>query len=394
MDEQNREDKMKRFRYVVRSADTLCKQTLKPVTLAFAGKLRSGLFLCAFGMYCITAVTSSAFAKDSNAAPPDTYAARAAFEIMPTAAACPPGQFAPIIAAVLPELIKQGFSFLQKLASDRAAEYDATAAATTADEVLINCGTLKEPNLRLRLAGLRFGYGVVSGPVVAGLSPDYQSLGFTKTPSVYMSGKFEGNSRQIRFVPATFVFNNKIAKRGDVKDLLVTLSFNFPTGSSAAMSNKTSTSASSTKNAAATDAKLAKPAKPAGTPESAAAGASDSESKATETEQAPASRGSTQSVQLPVFERISGGSQINTTSMTTGWIIVPRDSPDVKTDTHDSTMPVTLNVILKETDQGNGSKLWLEIADAISSSESSIESALLGRGQSSAATSSTSTPKK
>jgi hypothetical protein len=337
---------------------------------------------------CVFATASVSCAAESSKA---SYAGRASFQTIPDATACPPGQIAPLLVAAIPILVEQGLDFLQKMAAANAAAYETSVSATMADDFLINCHTPAEPNMKTRLAGLRFGYGAVSGTAVGGLEAKYVALGFTEKPKFYMEGGFvfSGNNRYMRFVPTVLEFNAPMAAKGTDKDLLVTLSFSFPsawspsgksagnnlTGSGQPPTDGPHALASST---SATNKDSKKDASPNTDKSDNSANSGKSDKGASPEGANPTSGGSTQSVVLPLFEHMVQGRAINLNTVTSGWIAVPAENPATVVLSGKTTLPVSVTVVAKETDAGNGAAIWLAVSGAISSNSSAIGSAISG----------------
>ncbi len=250
--------------------------------------------------------------------------------------------------------MNQGLSFVQKLIAEKAASYEATVTATSADAFIVNCGPSETPNLQPRLAGINFGYGPVSGSAAQDLDARYKVLGFTGKPKLYVEGHFEfvesaatkakdANKQAVairyaRFIPTTLEYNSVLAKSGEDKDLLVALTFNFPSAyeennakqttttssktapSTAAKPNSAAKKSVDTKNAAGDGNKQAEEdGSKAGNPATAdTTSGAKSESTSTAFSTQPTVSGSTQTVVLPLFEHMSAGTKITLDTLTTG----------------------------------------------------------------------------
>lgn len=342
-----------------------------------------------------------------------SYAGRAAFTEVTVADACKPAAVAPILVALLPVLVNQGLSFLQKMAADKAASYEASVSASTANIFWVNCGTTPTPDLQPRVSGVRFGYGPVSGTASADIAVRYKTLGFTGKPKLYVEGRFDyveakapgaaaANKTNVatsyaRFVPTTLEYNETLAKSGTQKDVLVTLSFNFPSAYQAATAKQSGTTSSESGTTPVADATNSSGATSGNKNGDAAKGGGDaakggakpvpknpskSSSTSSSTSTTATVSGTTQTVVLPVFENMVHGRAITLDTVTTGWFALPQEQPGLTIDHGQVTLPVNLSIVVKETDAGHGAAIWLAVSDAISSNSSSIASAILGKSQS------------
>lgn len=329
---------------------------------------------------------------------------QARVSLIPTDSACPAGKIAPLLIALAPVLIKSGLGFLKDLAADKAASYEATTSGSTSELFVSNCvavegapvaGSGPPPVRRLvRFKSLTFGYGPIRTSKSPTLSDDkrYQTLGFTGKPKFYFEAEIEQQGPYIRLLPKSLEFNENLARSGNDKDLLVTLSFNFPTANLVALGSSTD---QRMPNAADTEAgasdkkpkKLENAANPAGhkapnpsgkapaTSPLADGGAAAKENAAPKTSAA----GSTQTIVLPVFEHVAKGTILDLSGTAAGWIVLPDENPELKKSLSDgdASLPVTVTVTVKTTDGGHGSEAWLRVSQDIADNTESIASALL-----------------
>jgi hypothetical protein len=374
------------------------------------------IYTCVLTCMLVLGGSSAGYGKSA----PEVYSGRAIFQSKSDAAACKGGQALPLLAALLPIVVNQGLSFIQKLIAEKAASYEATVTATSADTFIVNCGPPESPNLQPRLSGINFGYGPVSGTAPQDLDSRFKALGFTGKPKLYVEGHFQFVEsaatktkdadkqavamRYARFIPTTLEYNSVLAKSGADKDLLVALTFNFPSAYQESNAKQTTTTSSKTSpssaakpktvSKASADAKQSvesgnkSPAQADGgkgkdptTGDTTSGTLSDSASTASSIQ--PTISGSTQTVVLPLFEHMAAGTRITLDTLTTGWFLLPQEQPGITIENKDVTLPVNLNVIVKETEAGHGADVWLAVSDSLASNSSSIASAILGKSSSS-----------
>lgn len=258
------------------------------------------------------------------------YAARV--RLSDSSADCPEGQrglFLTLAAAVLPKLLDQGFLLIDAHLKKIAAEYTTTYGAQAADVFYLQCKNEEgEPYLIPRFSNVEFGYGPVSG---SGKPEDerFAKMGFTGRPSVYVNleiihmGDLSG--RVIHLEVNDFVFNNPVAKRGNNKDLVLSLAFSFPT----AVSSRGGT------------------------------------------------KGVTSNTVLPPIENLSPGIAISTNSISSDWIVMPEIEASELQQPNTGVLPFSVQITASETDRGSGSALWLHLAKAVSDSKSALSEVIL-----------------
>lgn len=216
--------------------------------------------------------------------------------------------------------VDEGLGLLTSFFERRAAEFSATYSATTSDFFLKQCGTPQSPGYRSRLNGIAFRHGPLD---------ETDSTNDNVNVEMSVEQFTEGKNTVFRVIPTEINFNKAVAKRGNEKDLLITITFEFPTAYNG--TNKAS--------------------------------------------------GNSLTTVLPVIEGVTEGSRIQVQGIASKWLTIPRLDPNNPIVNGEQALPFSLLITVTETDLGIGQKLFLEVASLLDAQRDTIVQLVVGEAQ-------------
>jgi hypothetical protein len=297
--------------------------------------------LCAFVTAC-SPVEVKSDRNDNPVAIDPAVGTRIAL-LMPDDAMCPAPStrgigalFFSLARAVAPKLIERGVSWLPKYFSNKAQQYNANMSSQTAGLFFTVKKGEDGPVFSSGYGCVAVAHGVLqTGDAFTEPPAGYpESLGLASKPDVYlqswMNVHVEGGTPYLRLVPMRLEFNEPLAARGKIKDLVVTYSFTFLSGSGE----------------------------------------------------------KTVSFVVPTLENLQPGTIMTETalgSLSTEWSGIPL--PEITDEQLDQVLagtgessagmlPMSLVITLTETDQGRGAAIYNGIAEALEQSKSAISGVL------------------
>lgn len=301
-----------------------------------------------------------------------------------------------IAAAVAPKLIESGVAFISDYIKEYSDNYSATYTASVSDYLFFK---KDEHNAAMRydcLVVARGKFGSSAGkPAPNDPTGKYwEALSLTDTPDFLLEAQLVyGGPKQNeangiadiwRIHPLLLSFKNPAAVHGTVKDLVVTFSVDMPGTPKQAEAPISTGTSNANHPKSDQDAKATSTQKPsAGTSNHPAETnqnpPDDSAKKDGEKDQLQTT--APNSFSPIAFYKMSPGTLLNSAligkTASTDWLNIP--SPSVatmqNTGIDEKIVPITLKVTVTETDKGNGVKLLVKIADAISQSKSDVAKA-------------------
>lgn len=238
-----------------------------------------------------------------------------------------------LVSAVAPKLIDHGVDWFRELLEAKAEEFNMTTDSVTAGLFYVVNADGDDISVSPGYACLAIARGQLrTGPDSPGAAGYPDELGLSGRPHVYLEANFvyqlEGDFLYVRLEPSVFEFNQRIAPRGDVKDVVATFSFEFVQISGQTENSRTIT------------------------------------------------------LILPTFEDLTERTELSgpsISSLSSNWAPLPVPEPSAIGDGQDEIeglMPVSLMATLSETDQGQGQQLFLRLTKVIEESKGAIVKAL------------------